>query len=106
MAKKLYYSIGEVCGMTGLEAHVLRFWEGEFPQLAPRKNARGTRQYREEDIRLIRRIDELVHKEKYTLDGARRRLRAGDKGLDRATLLEELHGLLKLIDDSGRSAVR
>ncbi len=69
--KKLYYSIGEVAEMTGLEAHVLRYWETEFEELAPRKNRAGRRIYTEEDIAMVRRIQRLLKDEKYTIEGAR-----------------------------------
>lgn len=106
--KRLYYSIGEVCRLTGLEAHVLRFWENEFPQLAPRKTDGGTRKYRHEDIELVREISRLVHDEKFTLEGARRQLRRrpGPQAPDHGTLLAELKGILQLIDQSGRGAAR
>ncbi|MCA9783549.1 MAG: MerR family transcriptional regulator [Calditrichaeota bacterium] len=106
--RKLYHSIGEVCRLTGLEAHVLRFWENEFPQLVPHKTEGGTRKYRHEDIELIREIGRLVHDEKYTLEGARRQLRKRDslRSLDREALLAELRELLNMIDQSGRGAVR
>lgn len=96
MGGKLYYSIGEVCEVTGLEAHVLRFWEAEFPELEPRKSAGGTRRYRAEDLELIRRIQHLVHEEKYTLEGARRQLRRAP-GEGREKLRAELQAVLKLL---------
>jgi DNA-binding transcriptional MerR regulator len=106
--RRLYYSIGDVCRLTGLEAHVLRFWENEFPQLAPRKTEGGTRKYRHEDIELIREISRLVHEEKFTLEGARRQLRRRHslQTVNREELLAELKGILELIDQSGRGAAR
>jgi DNA-binding transcriptional MerR regulator len=71
---KLYYSISEVCRMTGLEAHVLRYWETEFPQMRPRKNRAGNRAYRPKEIQYIQYIRHLLHEEKYTLQGAKKRL--------------------------------
>lgn len=99
MGGKLYYSIGEVCEATGLEAHVLRFWESEFPELEPRKSAGGTRRYRAEDLDLIRRIQHLVHEEKYTLEGARRQLRR-TPGENRQHLRTEVQAVLKLLSKS------
>lgn len=72
--EKLYYSISEVCRLTGLEAHVLRYWETEFPQMRPRKNRAGNRAYRPREIEYIRFIRHLLHEEKYTLQGARKKL--------------------------------
>ncbi len=69
--KKLYYSIGEVCNMLGVEAHVLRYWESEFEQLSPRKNRAGRRVYTHEDYAVVRHIHELLRVHKYTLEGAK-----------------------------------
>ena len=69
--RKLYYSIREVSDMTGLKPHVLRYWESEFEQLRPKKNRAGNRAYTDPDIDLVRRIQRLVHDDKYTLEGAR-----------------------------------
>ena len=71
---KLYYSIAEVSALTGVEAHVLRYWETEFDVLRPRKNRSGHRIYTDADIAVVRRIARLMHAEKYTLEGARQRL--------------------------------
>ena len=71
---KLYYSISEVCRMTGLEAHVLRYWETEFAQMRPKKNRAGNRAYRSREIEYIRYIRHLLHEEKYTLQGAKKKL--------------------------------
>jgi DNA-binding transcriptional MerR regulator len=71
---KLYYSISEVCRMTGLEAHVLRYWETEFAQMRPRKNRAGNRAYRPREIQYIQYIRHLLHEEKYTLQGAKKKL--------------------------------
>lgn len=72
---KLYYSIREVAEMFNINQSNLRFWEKEFKQLAPRRNAKGTRFYSQEDIRLVKQIVFLVNEQKLTLDGARKRLK-------------------------------
>ena len=72
--KKLYYRIGEVCSIVGVEAHVLRYWETEFPGLAPPKNRAGQRTYRLKDIELLLTIRQLLYVEGYTIAGARKRL--------------------------------
>jgi len=71
---KAYYSIGEVCSITDLEPHVLRYWETEFPQLRPKKNRAGNRAYRAKDIELIQTIKKLLHEEKYTIPGAKKKM--------------------------------
>jgi DNA-binding transcriptional MerR regulator len=73
-ARKTYYSIGEVCSLTSLEPHVLRYWESEFQQLRPKKNRAGNRAYREKDIEIIRYIKHLLYEEKYTIPGAKKKL--------------------------------
>ena len=76
MPKKLYYKIREVCEILGVEAHVLRYWETEFPALAPPKNRSGQRTYRPKDIELLLRIRKLLYEEGFTIAGARKRLGA------------------------------
>ncbi|HSQ42805.1 MAG TPA: MerR family transcriptional regulator [Fibrobacteraceae bacterium] len=73
--EKLYHPISEVAELTGVPAHILRYWEQEIPMLRPRKNRAGNRVYRERDIELVRRIRELVQGQGYTLDGACRVLK-------------------------------
>lgn len=74
VSKKLYYRIGDVCRIIGVEPHVLRYWETEFPGLAPRKNKAGQRTYRPHDIELILTIRKLLYEEGYTIAGARKQL--------------------------------
>ncbi len=69
--QKLYYSIGEVSELTGLDQHVLRYWEGEFEALRPKKNRGGRRVYTREDIDMVLRIQRLLRDDKYTIEGAR-----------------------------------
>ena len=71
---KLYFSISEVSEMTGVKAHVLRYWESEFPDLRPKKNRAGNRSYREKDIRMVMTIRDLLYKQGYTIQGARNQL--------------------------------
>lgn len=73
--KKLYYSISEVSKITGLKQYVLRYWETEFPELHPAKNRAGNRIYRDKDIDLIKKIKTLLYDEKFTIEGARHKLR-------------------------------
>jgi DNA-binding transcriptional MerR regulator len=74
--KKLYYKIREVCEIVGVEAHVLRFWETEFPALSPPKSKSGQRTYRPKDIELLFRIRQLLYEEGFTIAGARKHLNA------------------------------
>jgi DNA-binding transcriptional MerR regulator len=74
IAKKVYYSIGEVCDLTGLKPHVLRYWETQFDVLSPTKNRAGNRVYRSKDIELVLLVKHLLYEEKYTIEGANQRL--------------------------------
>jgi len=71
---RLYFKIGDVARICGLEAYVLRFWESQFPQLKPNKSGTGQRLYRRRDVELVLEIKKLVHGEGYTLAGARQAL--------------------------------
>ncbi len=71
---KLYFRIGEVSRLTGVRPHVLRYWETEFPMIAPKKSGRGQRLYRRKDVELILEIKRLLYEERYTIEGARRKL--------------------------------
>ena len=73
--KKLYYSIREVSELTGIESHVLRFWEKEFSQLNPRRGRSGNRAYTERNIKVILAIKDLLYAQKYTITGAVERLK-------------------------------
>lgn len=73
-SRKLFYKIGEVCSLTDTQPYVLRFWESEFPQLAPRKNRTGQRLYRHRDVEMVKEIKKLLYDEGYTIAGARKKL--------------------------------
>lgn len=70
---KLFYKIGEVSRITGVESYVLRYWETEFPFLRPRKNKSGQRVYVKKDIDLILQIKKLLYQERYTIEGVRKK---------------------------------
>ena len=75
-----FFSIGEVCELTGLKPHVLRYWESQFRFLNPAKNRSGNRVYQRREIELILLVKHLLYDEKYTIDGARRKLDEERKG--------------------------
>jgi DNA-binding transcriptional MerR regulator len=91
---KLYYSIKEVAQMVGLNTPTLRFWEKEFKEIAPRKNAKGTRFYLTEDIEQIRLIHYLLKIRGMTISGARQILKDNKEA---AVNQEEIHRRLELI---------
>jgi DNA-binding transcriptional MerR regulator len=69
-----FFSIGEVCELTGLKPHVLRYWESQFRFLNPAKNRSGNRAYQRKEIELIMLVKHLLYTEKYTIDGARQKV--------------------------------
>ena len=71
---KLFYKIGEVSRIVGVEPYVLRYWETEFPFLKPRKNKSGQRVYIKKDVELLLMIKRLLYQERYTIEGVRKRL--------------------------------
>ena len=119
---KLFFKIGEVCELTDTQPYVLRYWESEFPALAPAKNNSGQRIYRRRDIETILRIKTLLYEEGFTIAGAKKKLElemkeqmkagttttplpevlaaAGSDGLKEEILSirAELRGILELID--------
>jgi DNA-binding transcriptional MerR regulator len=78
--EKLFFKIGEVCDLTGVQAHVLRYWESEFPMLAPQKNRAGQRTYRKRDVEMALRIKELLYEDQYTIAGAKKKLASELRG--------------------------
>jgi DNA-binding transcriptional MerR regulator len=69
---RLFFRIGDVAELAGVETYVLRFWEGEFPTLAPKKTSNGQRQYRRKDVETVLEIKRLLYAEGYTIAGARK----------------------------------
>ena len=104
--EKLYYSISEVSKMLNLTASNLRFWEKEFRQLRPRRNAGGTRFYTQEDIDIIKQIQFLIEDQNLTLEGVRQKLsQKKDKVAKQQEIMErlqrvrkELRGLSKALE--------
>ena len=74
IVKREYYSMGEVCDLTGLRPHVLRYWESQFDVLHPVKNRAGNRAFRAADIEQVLLVKHLLYDQKYTIEGARRKL--------------------------------
>ena len=69
-----FFSIGDVCTLTDLKPHVLRYWESQFKFLHPAKNRSGNRVYQRREIELIMLVKQLLYTEKYTIDGARQKI--------------------------------
>jgi len=79
---KRYYRIGEVARITGVKPHVLRYWESEFRWMAPAKSRTRQRMYRQRDIEVVLLLKRLLHEERFTIAGARKKLR--EMGIHRA----------------------
>ena len=76
---KLYFRIGEVSDLVGVEPYVLRYWETEFPAVGPKKSDTGHRMYRRKEVELLLRIKHLLYEKKYTIEGARQYLHGESK---------------------------
>ena len=74
---KLFFRIGEVSQLVGVEPYVLRYWESEFPGLSPKKSDTGQRMFRRKDVELLLNIKHLLYNEKFTIEGARKALKTG-----------------------------
>ena len=100
---KLFFRIGEVCKIVDIEPFMLRFWETEFPDLAPEKSKAGHRVYKRKDIEMVLRIKELLYERGYTIAGARKQLARGraPRGAGRDKVLvqvrKELQDILTLL---------
>jgi len=78
LPSKLYFRIGEVAGLVGVEPHVLRYWEREFRSIRPTKSAKGQRVYSRRDVENLLRVRDLLYGQGFTIAGARKRLREKD----------------------------
>ena len=78
--EKIFFKIGEVCELVGVQAHVLRYWETEFPMLSPQKNKSGQRSYRRRDVEIALRIKQLLYVEMFTIAGAKKKLQSESRG--------------------------
>ena len=108
---KLFFKIGEVCELTELKPHVLRYWESQFRFLNPAKNRSGNRVYQRREVELIQLVKHLLYTEKFTIDGARQKVEEHRKGgtlrgqaraaLGRETLVDlerQLAQILRVLD--------
>jgi DNA-binding transcriptional MerR regulator len=85
--EKIYFKIGEVCDLVGVQAHVLRYWETEFPMLSPQKNRSGQRSYRRRDVEIALRIKQLLYDEMFTIAGAKKKLQAENRETSRLKIV-------------------
>ncbi len=109
---KLFFKIGEVSEITGIEQHVLRYWEEEFEILNPDKNPSGQRLYQKKDIEQVLEIKDLLYIERFTIEGAKKRLKNKNRKVNqldfgfekeifndwRKKMKGELKSILKILD--------
>jgi len=100
---RLFFRIGEVCKIVGVETYVLRFWESEFPELAPQKSKAGHRVYKRKDVEMVLQIKDLLYNRGFTIAGARKQLTKSRRlqGPEREKMLvdvrEQLREILTLL---------
>lgn len=87
--EKLYFKIGEVAELTGVQSYILRYWETQFTTLRPTKSPSGQRLYRRNDVAVVLQIKELLYRKRFTIAGARRHL-STEQGLSQPTLLDSV----------------
>lgn len=108
-----FFSIGDVCELTELKPHVLRYWESQFRVLSPAKNRSGNRVYTRREVEFVLLIKHLLYTEKYTIEGAKQKIEehrkgggvkpAARKGLDAETvqlLEQDLKGILSILESA------
>lgn len=106
-----FFSIGDVCEMTELKPHVLRYWESQFKFLSPAKNRSGNRVYTRREVELVMLVKHLLYTEKYTIEGAKQKVDeqrkgggikpAARQGLDAETVIQlekDLQGILEILE--------
>lgn len=101
--EKLYYSIGEVVEMLGINASALRYWEKEFDILKPKKNGKGDRFYTKEEIEKVKLINHLIRERGFTTEGARAQLKSGTKQVEKTAQivnkLKSIKGFLEQLKE-------
>src|SRR5580658_540804 len=95
---KLFFRIGEVSQLVGVEPYVLRYWESEFPGLSPKKSNTGQRMFRRKDVEMLLNIKQLLYEKKFTIEGARKALKSEKPEADPLSdIRHELAAILKLL---------
>ncbi len=103
--EKIFFKIGEVCDIVDVQAHVLRYWETEFPMLSPQKNRSGQRTYRRRDVEMALRIKDLLYEDLYTIAGAKKRLQGEMRDTNKLKIVrseppQEDQNYIKVVEDS------
>jgi DNA-binding transcriptional MerR regulator len=96
---RMFYRIKEVCNITGLKPHVLRYWEQEFKDIKPLKSNTGQRLYKKKDLTAIFTIKKLLYERRFTIDGAKQYMSARKNVLDE--IKEELTEIVEILRERG-----
>ena len=96
---RVFYRIKEVCNLTGLKPHVLRYWEQEFKDIKPQKSSRGQRLYKRKDLDTIFTIKKLLYEKRFTIDGAKKYMSSHKHLLDQ--IREDLLEVVKILQKGG-----
>ena len=98
--EKKYYTIGEVADELGVATSLIRFWEGEFDNIKPKKNRKGNRQFTKDDLTNVKLIYHLVKEKGYTLQGARDFIaNGGDTASDKMAMIDNLKKIRRFLND-------
>ena len=97
--KKMYYSIGDVAAMFNENASLIRYWENEFDILKPKKNAKGDRFFRPEDIKNLKLIHHLLRQRKYTIEGAKEFLKSNKTAAEKFEMIRSLQKLKSFLNE-------
>jgi DNA-binding transcriptional MerR regulator len=104
---KLFFKIGEVAKLAGVEQHVLRYWEDEFKALQPKKNKSGQRFYDKKDVELVLEIQRLLYLERFTIAGAKKKIKEGKKkssqfslGFDRESFMDQKKDIISDLESA------
>ncbi|MGD9578900.1 MAG: MerR family transcriptional regulator [Syntrophorhabdus sp.] len=96
---RVFYRIKEVCNLTGLKPHVLRYWEQEFKDIKPQKSSRGQRLYKRKDLETIFTIKKLLYEKRFTIDGAKKYMSSQRHLVDQ--IREDLLEVVKILQKGG-----
>ncbi len=97
--KKVYYSIGDVSKMFNENASLIRYWENEFDILKPKKNAKGDRFFRPEDVKNLKLIHHLLRQRKYTIEGAKEFLKSNKTASEKFEMIRSLQKLRSFLNE-------
>ena len=102
--ERLYFRIGDVADIAGVKPHVLRYWESEFSEIQPEKSPTGQRVYRRKDVETVLLIKHFLYNEKYSIEGARQKIRELRRGGDLVSFRKEVADPMPAAERQAREA--